>query len=574
VANIIDATLQRQLGEARRLLAEIRDSLVRFGATPADQVTLAHSIEQLDEFFLLVVVGEFNAGKSAFINALIGAPILKEGVTPTTAEVHVLRHGTETSSALSEAGVRIVTAPAELLRDVHIVDTPGTNAILREHERLTSEFVPRSDLVLFVTSADRPFTETERQFLQTIREWGKKVVLIVNKIDIFERESDLAQVLAFVRDAAQRLLGATPEIFGVSARLAARAKQGEPSQWVASGFEPLERYIHDTLAEGNRFRIKMNNPLGVAQALARRYAAIADERLLVLKDDVALLDAVESERAIHREDMMRGFELRMTGVEKVLLEMEGRGHAYFEDTLRIGRVFDLFNRQRVQKEFEQRVVADAPRTIERRVAELIDWLVDQDFRQWQAVTSRLADRRRDRATTLGAPDVGSFHSERSQLIDSIGREAQRVVETYDREREAAAIAEQARGAVTAAAAAGGAAVGLGTLVTVVASTAAADVTGILMASLVAVLGFLVIPARRRKAKAEMKEKLSALRARLALALRTEFEQAQTRSIERVDSVVDPYQRFVRGEQSRWAEAAQTLSTLGGRAAAFRDRLAA
>ena len=83
---------------------------------------------------------------------------------------------------------------------MHIVDTPGTNAIIREHERLTTEFVPRADLVLFVTSADRPFTETERAFLETIRDWGKKIVIVVNKVDIFETREDLDEVLDFVRD--------------------------------------------------------------------------------------------------------------------------------------------------------------------------------------------------------------------------------------------------------------------------------------------------------------------------------------------------------------------------------------
>ena len=71
------------------------------------------------------------------------------------------------------------------------MDTPGTNAVLREHEALTREFVPRSDLVLFVTSADRPFTESERAFLEAIRDWGKKIVVVVNKIDILETEDDL-----------------------------------------------------------------------------------------------------------------------------------------------------------------------------------------------------------------------------------------------------------------------------------------------------------------------------------------------------------------------------------------------
>src|SRR5688572_28499772 len=92
-SGMVNPAVQRQLSDARTLIAETRDALVRFGATTADQTALAQSIAQLDDFFLLVVVGEFNSGKSAFINALIGAPVLTEGVTPTTAEVHMLRHG-------------------------------------------------------------------------------------------------------------------------------------------------------------------------------------------------------------------------------------------------------------------------------------------------------------------------------------------------------------------------------------------------------------------------------------------------------------------------------------------------
>jgi small GTP-binding protein len=445
VQRVLDPALQRQLTNARQLLGEVRDALTRFGATGEDQAALAASIHQLDEFFLLVVVGEFNAGKSAFINALAGQQVLQEGVTPTTAQIHLLRYGDVPGTSIDEQGMRVVSAPAELLREIHIVDTPGTNAIMREHERLTAEFVPRSDLVIFVTSADRPFTETERVFLQSIRDWGKKIIIAVNKVDIFEREADVAEVVAFVRDSARRLLGIVPEVFPVSARNALRAKQGEPSRWAASRFEALERFIRDSLDEGSRFRLKLGNPLGVAQALADRYATIADERLVLLKEDLSLLEEVERQLAIYRGDLARGFELRMTAVEKVLVDMEARGHAYFEDTMRIGRVMDLLNRARIQKEFEDRVGADAPRHIDRRVTELIDWLIDQDFRQWQAVTSRLGERTREHgARVLGAPEVGTFHRDRARLIDSVGREAQRVVDTYDKQREAAAIADQAR----------------------------------------------------------------------------------------------------------------------------------
>src|SRR4051812_3078582 len=569
VLRVLDPHSEAQVAAARDLLAALRDALTSFGAAPADLSALAASIRQLDDLFLLVIVGEFNAGKSAFINALVGERVLQEGVTPTTARVQVLRYGTSPARNTTPEGLLVVEAPVDMLREIHIVDTPGTNAIIREHERLTTDFVPRSDLVLFVTSADRPFTESERAFLQAIRDWGKKIVVVVNKVDILGTPAEADEVLGFVRDAARDLLGASVVVLGVSARLAQRAKHGEPAVWNASGFDALEHYLQDTLDARNRFRLKLSNPLGVGQALAARYGEIAAERLTVMNEDLEVLADVERQLAVYREDMERGFELRMAAVEKELSDMESRGNRYFDDTLRIGRVVDLLNRARVQKEFEEKVVADAPVQIERRVTEMIDWLVDQDFRQWQAVTHKLSPRQRGHAARmLGAPEVGNFHNDRSRLIDSVGREAQRVVDTYDRRREAEAIADQARVAVAAAAAAGGAAVGLGTLVTIAASTVAADVTGILLASVVLGVGFLIIPARRRRAKATLEEKVAALRARLTSALRTEFERAREQSGHRLGDAVAPYARFVHSEERRWSEAQQTLARLRERAAAL------
>jgi small GTP-binding protein len=256
--------------EERRILSELRASLIRFGASDENLGPLERSIEQLDELFLLVVVGEFNAGKSAFINALAGQQVMEEGVTPTTAQVTIVKYGEQRSVRQAEPQLVAVTAPAEILRDIHIVDTPGTNAVIREHERLTAEFVPRADLVLFVTSADRPFTETERAFLEQIRDWGKKVVIIINKADIFSGLRELDEVRAYVTDNARRLLGIVPEIFPVSARLAYRAKTGSPSVWQASGFEPLERYIESTLDRAARIKLKLLNPVGVGTALIER----------------------------------------------------------------------------------------------------------------------------------------------------------------------------------------------------------------------------------------------------------------------------------------------------------------
>ena len=562
---VLSEQTDQQLTAARRLLSDLQVELASVPATGPDATTLAESVRQLDELFLLVVVGEFNAGKSAFINALLGTSVLDEGVTPTTAHIHLIRYGAATSTEVLSSGIRLVTAPVDFLENLHIVDTPGTNAIIREHERLTTEFVPRADFVLFVTSADRPFTETERAFVAAIRAWGKKVVVVVNKIDIFERSSDLDEVLTFVGDAARSVLGTTPPIFPVSARLAGRAKHGEPALWPASRFEALERFIHDALDEQSRFALKVSSPLGVGDVLARRYVEIADERLALIAEDTAALDDIDRQLAQYRADLAKGFALRMSAVEKVLLEMEGRGHRYFDDNLRLGRVFDLVNRSRIQREFELQVVADAPQQIERHVSDIIDWLVDQDYRQWQAVSARLATRHREHGDRiLGTTEIGSFHQDRARLLESVGREAQRVVDTYDRRRESEAIANGARTAVATTAAVGAGALGLGALVSLAATTAAADITGFVMAGVVAALGFLIIPAKRRRARAEIRAKISTLIADLRTALGAEFARAQEVSALRFADAIGPYARFVRAERERWGTHRSSLSALRNR----------
>ncbi|MGE3705197.1 MAG: dynamin family protein [Vicinamibacterales bacterium] len=571
---LLDPGSERQLSEARELLGDLRETLARLGATASDRETLGTSIRQLDQLFLIVVVGEFNAGKSALINGILGQEVMREGVTPTTSRIQLLTWGPQVADDRVEDGVRVLTAPLELLRDLQIVDTPGTNAIFREHERLTGELMPRADFVLFVTSADRPFTETERQFLATIHEWGKKVLVVVNKIDLVSTADEREQILAFVREGALGVLGQAPPVLGVSARLARLAKQGEASLWPDSGFEPLERYLTSALDAGRRFRLKLENPLRVGLALANRYAALAGERLTMIQDDVRQLEDDERQLAQASGEMHRGFELRMSLIDKVLGDMEARGHAFFEDMLRIARVVDLLNRPRIQKAFEDTVVADTPHQVEQRVRDLVDWMVDQDLGQWQAVSATLAGRQERHADRmLGSPDVGTFHRDRARLIDTVQHDAQRIVDTYDKQREAAAIADQARVAVAASAAAGGAAIGLGTLVTVAASTVTADLTGMLAASFMLGVGLLILPARRRRARGTLHEKVAALRQQLTNALRGAFERTRTQHTQRLADAIGPYARFVRAEEQRWTGAQGELGVLRERVRGLLDQLA-
>lgn len=557
---ILTEEQQALLKKERALLNDLQLTLAAIEVNEEDQTALQRSIQQLDDFFLLVVVGEFNAGKSAFINALLGEPFLPEGVTPTTTKVNIIRYGDAEESIRLGKDIEGRTAPASFLQDISIVDTPGTNAIIREHEQITSRFIPRSDLVLFVTSADRPFTESERVFLEKIREWGKKVVLVINKIDILPSREALEEVEDYLAESVRATLDIQPPIFPVSAKEALQAKQGQPDLWKKSRFQALERYILEALDQESRLELKLLNPLGVGKHLASQYAETFESRLEMLKHDLKTIEDVEEQLDYFRKEMMETFQLRMSEILKILLEMERRGDEFFEETIRLGRIFDLVKKEKIQLEFEQQVIGSVPDQIESKVTGIVDWLVDANLRQWQAVTDHIAEgRQKHRDRIVG--QIGTFQYDRQRLINSIHKEASRVVESYDKQQEAKDIARGAQNAVAATAALGAGAVGLGTLITILASTAAADVTGILLAGVMAALGLFVIPAKRKQAKATMHRKLKTLREQLVNSLENHFEHEIERSLQEIRDTIAPYTRLVRAEQEKNQHTYQKLHSL-------------
>jgi small GTP-binding protein len=548
------------LADERRLLSELGAVLARLDVAADDQDTFRRSFHQLDELFLLVVVGEFNAGKSAFINALLGQRVFEEGVTPTTTRIALLKHGASVSRQTQDSGLEVVTAPVEMLREINIVDTPGTNAVLREHEVLTREFVPRSDLVLFVTSADRPFTESERTFLESIRDWGKKIVVVVNKVDILETPEDLRRVVDFVGENARALLGTAPDVFPVAARLALRAKTGTDgaSAWAASRFEALERYVAATLDEAERVRLKLLNPLGVGLRLLDKHLDLSEARLELLKEDFATIESIDRQLSLYREDLGRDFRFRLSDVEKVLLEFERRGMEFFDEMIRVARVFDLISQPRLKRAFEEKVVADLPKLVERRVEEVIDWMVSSDMRQWQGVMEHLERRRLQHADRMVGRVAGVFEHDRARLLEAARRGAARAVEGYDRDAESSRLAESVQVAVAGTAALQVGALGLGTALTMLATTTMADVTGVLAAGALSVLGLLVLPAKRVAAKNELRGKVESMRVRLMEALTTQFDHELAHGLGRIREAISPYTRFVRSERERLSEVRQEL----------------
>ncbi len=558
---ILNETQEDLLRSERSFLNDLRVKLSDFNASKSDLDNLGKAISQLDDLFLLVIVGEFNSGKTAVINALLGDRFLKEGITPTTSQINILRYGKEEDHRLVSENQELILLPIDLLSEVSIVDTPGTNAILREHEQLTKEFIPQADIVLFITSVDRPFTESERQFMEQIRDWGKKVVILINKIDILQDEDELEQVSAFVKENAQALLNTVPETFAVSARLALRAKNGEPDLWESSGFASLENFIKITLDQKSQIRLKFLNPLGVSAHIIEKITQAAQAQRGILEKDIGLLQNVAHQLEIYRTDKGKEFSLRMAEVEHVFYEMEQRGDMFFEDRFRLVRILDLIKKERLHDDFKQEVVANVPQQVEEKVNGLIDWLVESDLRQWKSITDYLADRQRehkDRIINNGLNN--NFMVDRSHLLEAIRKEADKVVKTYDKHLRTEKIALDAQNAVAASLAVEIGAVGLGTLITALATTMAADITGIVAASVIAIVGLFIIPSQRRKAKRDLHERMLDLRNGLVRSLQQEFEKEMKQSLERIEEAIAPYSRFIRAETAHTDSVVSTMET--------------
>jgi small GTP-binding protein len=577
MTRILSPEQARLLGEEREVLEHLLERLSGWDAAPEDVRRLHDALDGLAELFLLVVAGEFNAGKSALINALLGERLLEEGVTPTTQEVQVLAFG-EPGPAVRADGHWRRTLAAPLLEEMHIVDTPGTNAIRREHEALTREFVPRADLVLFVTSADRPFTESERAFLAAIRAWGKKIVFVVNKVDLLETEAEREEVRTFVHDAARRLLDEPePVVFALSARRALRAMESaDDDALAASGWPAFAAWLKGTLTARERLRLKLESPLGVAERVADEAEREAEARMAVLRADRATLDEIDRAMALYASDMREQFDRRLDRVDNAILELRERGEAFLEAQFRIGRIRSLLDSEGLRRAFEGEVIADAPERIAAEVDGLVDWIVDREHRQWNTVRDRLTERAsstalRDAARARGPG--GEFAARRSALLGSVGRQADAAISSFNAASESARLVGDVQEALASTALVEVGALGLGIVLKALLASAVADATGVLFAGMLAAFGLTIIPYRRRRAAEQLRDRTRELRETMRQDLGAAFEAELDASTDRMTGAVEPYGRFVRSELAELEALRAALAASRAELASLRPRIA-
>jgi ribosome biogenesis GTPase A len=299
-ARILSPELKQQFDSLRNLLQRALWLAERCADIEATQILRAR-LTNLQAAALLVIVGEVKAGKSSFINALLREDVCEVAPGPCTVRIQELVYGPERRvEALGDSWQRIAL-PKEVLREITMVDTPGTNSIVKDHQTITENYIPQSDLVVFVFSAVNPHTKSAWELLTLIKkEWHRKVVFVLQQSDR-ATQKELTTNLEHVRQYAHERQVENPSVFILSAK---REMEGIPE----NAFVEFRNFLQTTIACGEAWRMKVEQSYQTIRSVMTRLLAHLRSEKIAVDDERAfyqgLLCQVDA-----REEKARGLKV-------------------------------------------------------------------------------------------------------------------------------------------------------------------------------------------------------------------------------------------------------------------------
>lgn len=286
--------------------------LIKLGSEmrrPGEQLnTLQALLRDISEPLLFVAVGEVKSGKSSLLNALFGNEFARVDVLPATDRVYIFRYGEEEKTAEVSPQLTERYLPIPFLRDFSVVDTPGTNTMVKEHQMVTEDFMPRADVVLFVFSVANPWTQSNWEFLDFLQKtWLKNVIFVLQQIDLRE-PTEIDVIHRHLQDTAMRRLGFVPPIFAVSARKALLARTGGGGRekvWDESAFAGLEEQINFIVTESSSRMLKLRSTFQAGRVVLEELASEVGALLGKISADKAALSRLDNLLQTRRDQMRR-----------------------------------------------------------------------------------------------------------------------------------------------------------------------------------------------------------------------------------------------------------------------------
>ncbi len=227
--------------------------------------TVSDLRNRVNDPYMFVIVGEVKAGKSSFINALLETDkeVCKVAPDPCTDTIQQILYGEEEATITVNEHLKKILLPVEILKEIAIVDTPGTNTISEYHQEITERFIPGSDLIVFVFEAKNPYRQSAWDFFRFIHEdWRKKIIFILQQKDLMEPD-DLVINHEGVRKYAIKRGIEAPNVFSVSAKM-------EIAGNADSGFLPVRDYIQENITGGKAPVLKLINNINTSRNVGER----------------------------------------------------------------------------------------------------------------------------------------------------------------------------------------------------------------------------------------------------------------------------------------------------------------
>lgn len=301
-----------------------------------------------DHPYLMVFVGPFSAGKSSLINALLGHDVLAVGPVPTTDRITMLRWGEEQERVRS-GDLDTVFYPSPLLKKVSFVDTPGLESVFQKHEEMTRSFLHRADAVLLIMLATQAMTARNLDYLRTLQNFDKKVILVLNQADLLTPE-EAETVRQYVAEQAQIQLGTKPEIWlmsarkGLEARAAGQSADGadpelDAQAWRDSGLQQIERYVDHQLSDVARLRQKLQTPLQISQSVTQSALEVVRGSQSTLDQYQSIAENIDQQLAAARREQDRSVREVNNAVSEKFGEAAMRGSEAIRELLRLNRAF-------------------------------------------------------------------------------------------------------------------------------------------------------------------------------------------------------------------------------------------
>jgi ribosome biogenesis GTPase A len=531
------------------LLDDAKKFFYRIGDVEIEK-KVSEMAAQINEPLYLVVAGEYNSGKSSFVNALCGKRILRDGPTPSTNKITLLTYGDEVSSEEVDDHQCRMTYPLEALKDLTIVDTPGTNSIIAEHQLITEGFIHRSELVLFVTSADHPFTESERVFLQLLKgKWDRKLLFVLNKIDL-KTEEEQNEILTFIEKNFYRLFGFEPKVISMSTKDAFLARTtGDAELLQKSNIEKIEQFIFEKMDYDTKMDLKILSPLKYLVNVFDGLNDVLSEKVSHCNSEIKSVEMFEKRLSNKRQDMTEYINKYKTETQSVFARLKEKVDNFLNYYVNIRAIITMkFAREKFDNKFKREVFGVAnPRTeLERIINDAIDYVDRNNDVLWDMahdyIESEIALQRKTNDDSLVRKDR-HFTSRGSDKHINI-REYAKQFQELDGELEGAKVYRVVQSGFINFVILEGLAIGI---VIGLSTFFIPNTLGIIVASILAGIGFSIFPLKRKKYRNEFMQRVDAISERFNNMMLFEFEKMIDRVLEDIGNRISSYR------DTRWSE---------------------